>query len=260
MMEKNIFNDFHECVDTLKNSVYLIARGREINIGDEKKLQWTTLGTGFLAAPNRMITASHVIHDKEKKSTHNDDDKYYLIRRSEISDAHYHMCTLKLDSNLFLFPDNDLAIIYLEDSFYTNGKHVFVKKDNYIKISNNFMPIGKEIGILGYPLCKLEFNDSSLDKPKYGNIILRTDKGVINCIFKTSDIVVNYEFTLAFNPGNSGGPIFDTKSGEVISIVHGFKTIEITKSDKGDRIYTSYSCGFSIASFLDILKEHKILN
>ncbi|MEA2088586.1 MAG: hypothetical protein U9O55_01960 [Patescibacteria group bacterium] len=111
-----------------------------------------------------------------------------------------------------------------------------------------------------------------------GNILLRTDQGVVNCRYQTSQTNYLYEFTLAFNPGNSGGPIFDAKTGKVVSLVHGFKSIRIVErensiSDEGAKLLkiykekayietlnANYSLGFATPTFLDVFKKHNIVD
>ena len=175
-------------------------------------------------------------------------------------------------NDLFLYPDIDLAVIYLNEEFY---KHQ--KKDDFIRVSNEFLRIGQEIGVLGYPLSELQFKSNDIKQPIVGNILLRTDKGVINTRYRTPKDEFLYEFTLAFNPGNSGGPIFDVRSGKVVSIVSGFKTIpidireQIIKPEMAaqlkeykeksyiDSVKAIYSRGFATPTFIEAFKAHKII-
>ena len=79
--------------------------------------------------------------------------------------------------------------------------------------------------------------------------------------------------------GNSGGPVFDVKTGKLISIVHGFQSIPINvnerilkkgmKEELGIKQYSpssylevthaNYSLGYATPSFMDIFKKHKII-
>lgn len=274
------FHTFSECVKWLKKSVYIIIRGRQIKIDDKEAMKWITLGSGFIAAPNRFVTAAHVINDPEKDemAQHQNGDKYYILRHDDENKWHYGIFELKLDSDIFIYPDIDLAIIYLSNDFYQVGDKIFADRNDFIRISKDFLPIGTEVGVLGYPLCKLEFHDKDINKPLIANILLRTDQGVVNCRYRISEINYLYEFTLAFNPGNSGGPIFDTKTGRVISIVNGFKSIRIKKveniiSDEDakqlkaykekafiETLNATYSFGFATPTFLDALKKHNIIS
>lgn len=274
------FHSFSECVKWLKKSVYIVVRGRKTKVGEEEVFNWTTLGSGFVAAPNRFITAAHVINDPEKGEVaqHQDGDKYYLLMYDDENHGHGRIFEPKINKEIFIYPDIDLAIIYLDNEFYQVGERVFANRNDFIRISKDFLPIGSEVGVLGYPLCQLEFEERDINKPRIGNILLRVDQGVVNCRYKTSEINYLYEFTLAFNPGNSGGPIFDIKTGKIISIVKGFKSIRINErenviSEEGakqlkvykekafiETLNANYSFGFATPTFLEIFKKHNITN
>jgi hypothetical protein len=265
----NQFQSFSDCIRWNKKSVYLIARGRQNN----DKVEWTTLGSGFLAAPNRLVTASHVISDLEKNdpgAIHQKDDIYYLLRRDDENNVHLHAHPYDLDKSLFTYPEEDIAIFHLEDSFYELDGKVYADRNNYIPISKEFCTIGTEIGILGYPISGLEFENGDFNKPKIGNVLLRTDQGVVNCRYQISEKIFAYQFTLSFNPGNSGGPIFNSKSGRVISVVKGFNSIIMSKDANEmnpnmnaqslrEHAHATYSVGFATPTFIEIFKKHNII-
>jgi hypothetical protein len=271
------FHSFSKCVKVLKKSVYLIARGRKSK-NNKEIITWSTLGSGFVAAPNRFITAAHVVNNPKNGgiTQHQDGDKYYLLRHDDANKWHLYIFEPKINKDIFLFPEVDLSIIYISDDFYHLKDKIFADKNDFIRIYKDFLPIGSEIGVLGYPLCKLDFTDHDIRKPKIGNVLLRTDKGVINCRYNKAKAKSMYEFTLSFNPGNSGGPIFDIKTGKLISIVSGYKSFPINQKEveipekfrKTLRMYQNksyietihaiYSIGIATPSFIDILNKHNI--
>jgi len=270
------FSSYAECVRWLKKSVYFIARGRKVK---EDEINWLSIGTGFLAGNGRMVTAAHVINNPQsdaKIGKHEDGDIYYFIKNDDHNNIHWsRISTFKINETLFVEPEIDFAVFYLDDSFYGNGEQVFVDREkDIIPISSKIYDIGTDIGILGYPLVKLDFEGKDLTKPLLGDILLRTDKGVINCHYNTKEKQTLYEFTLNFNPGNSGGPIFNAVNGYAISIVHGFRDIPIGQEEikvdktKGFSNYkndyfingvsTRYSTGISTSCMKEILEKHGI--
>ncbi len=66
------------------------------------------------------------------------------------------------------------------------------------------------VGVLGYPLPILQFCNN-LHQPQGGDILPRVDQGIINTCYTTADHTLTYKFTMAFNPGNSGGPIINLR-------------------------------------------------
>lgn len=257
----------------------MVVRGRKVDINGKEGIDWITLGSGFVAAPNRFVTAAHVINDTKKNELfqHKAGDKYYLIKHDDENNWHYRIFKPELDKEVFLYSGIDLAIIYLDDEFYhVNGK-IIVDRNDFTRISKNFLPIGSEVGVLGYPLCKLEFKDKDLAKPLIGNVLMRTDKSVINCRYQTLEKNYPYEFTIPFNPGNSGGSIFDIKTGRVVSIVKGYKVIKINERENiiskesakllkayKEKAYieilnATYSFGFATSTYLEVFKKHNII-
>lgn len=271
------FRNFSDCVQYLKKSVYIVARGRKFEINNQEVINWVTLGSGFVVAPNRFLTAAHVINNPNRSlGQHLEGDKYYLLR----NDGENVHCTIfepRIDKEIFLYRDVDIAVIYLDDNFYQIGDKVYADKNDFIPVSEKFLPIGSMVGVLGYPLCKLAFENKDFRRPKVRNVLLRVDKGVINCRYQTSATSYLYDFTMVFNPGNSGGPIFNVETGELISIVRGFKNIKIAEReiiipDKKlkklktykenayiEALNATYSFGFATPTFLNVFRDNNII-
>lgn len=275
------FGSILESLSWIKRSVYLIVRGRA-NAANPEEMHWRTLGSGFVIAPNRLATASHVLDKADSTDPMlrpAAGDTYWLIHHDDEDKFHYSRFVPDMVTQLFLYPSIDLGILYLEDSFYQDGEKVFLNKDDFIRVDQKRHRIGTEAVVLGYPLCKLDFDNRDLGQPKLGQILLRADAGIINCRYNSAQNVEHYEFTMAFNPGNSGGPIFDPRTGMLLSIVSGYKFNAIntreqplTAADKQrfniaqyapdsfiEVVHATYSMGYATPSFIDAFRQHQII-
>lgn len=270
LIEKpEVFSTFADTCAYVKKHVYIIARVRQI--GDQARL--ITLGTGFLAGFSRMLSCAHVFNDPNKgdDAIHQDSDKYVLIQNDEFGNWHRALIELSLNSTLFLYPKIDTAVIYLPDSFYSDGSNEFRSKNDFLKLSTNVHRIGTDVGVLGYPMQNVETDET--EGIKVSTVHLRGDRGVINTGQFTDGIVMT-EFTLAFNPGNSGGPIFNSDTGEVIALVHGYSSAPIKYireqipealiEDMGGTQYVNstiralYSLGVCTINLLELGEQHKL--
>lgn len=270
------FATFTDCVSWIKKSTYLIVRWRLTKEWWKDVIKRQTLWTWVLVSPWRFITCFHVINGEKWESSHNDMDKYFLLRHDDLDNRHISIFWLTLNRNLFLYEKYDLAIIYLDKDFYKSGEKIFKLDNEYVKINKTRQLIGAEIGILGYPHCELTFQDGKIEQPHIGNIILRTDRWVINSRYRSwVDQVLYNEFTIQFNEWNSGGPIFNTNDGTLVWLVKWYKRIitnmkpvEIeektsdwwVKKTKVFDLHTSYySVWIPIENYLDVLASHQIM-
>lgn len=265
MLNTKEFPNFAATCTEVKKSVYIIARVRKE--GDNTRI--TTLGTGFLCAPRRLLTCAHVIDNDENK--HKKGDEYLLVQSDEYGNWHRSSVKLTRDKDLFVYHDTDSAVIYLPKSFYRkNSGEIIKSEDIHLKLSAKTFPIGTDVGVMGYPMQTIGFNkQKELD---VSSIKIRADKGVINTGHRSNGVTIT-EFTMAFNPGNSGGPIFHASTGEVIAIVHGYNSLPIRfikedlpgnlQKQVGQKeiissIRALYSIGICGASLKHLGSEHKI--
>jgi len=262
------FENFEIVADYAKQSVYHITRLREV---DSNLLQ-VPLGTGFLIGKNRLMTCSHCIFNdanvENPMSQHQDGDRYMLVQRDEIGNYHTVIIDPKLDQELHCYPAIDAAIFYLPDSFYkVDGKWV-KNPESHLVFRSNPSNIGSDAGVLGYPLTGLVITEAGI--PNIGKIYIRGDRGVVNTRHFSAD-VYQYEFTMAFNPGNSGGPILRIDDGCVIGMVHGYMTHTINQltteirppgasQDEAIQIVTplttNYSVGYASENYKKLAAEH----
>jgi hypothetical protein len=268
------FKVFEDCVNRVKRSTYMIVRGKKQVQDWKETINRKTLWTWIIVAPHRMITCSHVLNDDQSNSLHVDWDLYYLVKHDDNDSFHINIFTPKLNKELFLYPEKDLWVIYLDKNFYQLGNEIFKLENEFVKISKEIHNIWTEIWILWYPLCNLTFSDWNINSPMIWNILLRTDKWIINCSYKDQTQVNFYEFTLQFNSGNSGGPIFDVKTGKIIGIIQWYRQIPVKilpleieeennwvkqKHKSFDVHHAYYSRWVSTNSLLEIFAQHKIL-
>ncbi|MBL6448207.1 trypsin-like peptidase domain-containing protein [Fulvivirga sp. 29W222] len=145
-----------------------------------------TSGTGFAISQDGYIaTNHHVIQGKKIKvrGVKGDFSKTYEAK------------VVIEDRN------NDLAIIKIEDSnFTTLGILPY-------KIDNNIADVGASVFALGYPL-----RATMGDEVKLTNGIISSKTGF-------QGDVTAYQISVPVQPGNSGGPLFDSK-GNVVGIIN----------------------------------------
>jgi len=267
---KTVFVNYAELAAVAKRSIFLIARFRQV---DENETRVTTLGTGFLVGNGRMMTCSHVMNNQEAgHEPHQDGDLYMFLMRDE--NGHMHQSapiTLKMGETVFDYPAQDVSVIYLPRDFYFDAKGRMVHHpDDYLVLANNPRDIGADIGVLGYPMQAIGFTpEGSLD---IGQVFIRGDRGIVNTRYANNGVFY-YEFTVAFNPGNSGGPIFDIESGEVIAMVHAYRSVpikfakepvpeelqgEFGATEVVSVVRSTYSLGLASQNYTKLAKEHGV--
>ncbi|HVV25969.1 MAG TPA: serine protease [Candidatus Saccharimonadales bacterium] len=259
--KKANFPTFAEAIAESWNKTYFIARGRPVG---QNQMRIVPLGTGFLCGRQCMLTCAHCIvntKNEDAMAKHHDGDTYFFVARDGAGRYHSSQLQLKLDSDLFIYQDTDAAIIELPESFYTNGQKVFKHPDDHFLLADDMIGIGSDVGVIGYPFQQLKPNtgQSGID---ISGVLVRVDKGVINTAYKDgASQLLKYEFTMSFNPGNSGGPIIRPSDGKVIAWVRGFNStaMEISGGNgEKAKIYAHYSEGLSTANLKGIAKKHNL--
>ena len=266
------FNTHFDAIQWVKRSVYHIAKLSLVG----NVLKVISSGTGILAQNKKMITCAHIVGGKgnsKSESRGQVDGLYVVIYRDEVGMYHYATLDLKSNETLHVYEDLDLAIITLPDRFYLAEGKYFLHPNHHAKISMKPRNLGYDVAVLGYPLQQIKVvagNDLN-----YGNVCLRADKGVVNHRIQRKDNKYIYEFTIPFNPGNSGGPVFDTRTGEVFALVQSYKRhilgleiLDIKDENIISQIATNkiphvvsarYSVAFSMNMFARPFQEHGII-
>jgi S1-C subfamily serine protease len=151
----------------------------------QEKQKWS--GTGFAISSNGLIiTNSHVVNGGTKikvRGINGDFSKSYPVK------------IIAEDKN------NDLAIIQINDSSFKSLEVI------PYTISNKSSDAGISVFVLGYPL-----------KTMMGDEIKLTN-GIISSKSGFQGDITSYQISAPIQPGNSGGPLFDS-NGNLIGIVN----------------------------------------
>ena len=144
-------------------------------------------GSGFfVSAQGHIITNSHVVEDSSLKTV---DGKCDIIN-AYLDDKFYETDILSQDRL------NDLALLKIR-----NGDKIV----DYVSFRDNEPLLGEDITTLGYP-----FGKSISSK-------IKLTSGVVSSLSGLGDEFTRMQIDAALQPGNSGGPIFDSY-GNVIGV------------------------------------------
>lgn len=135
-------------------------------------------GTAFQIDSNYLVTNSHVVKGNKSLSINYDNETLYL--EVVIDDIR-----------------NDIAVLRVLNKTLLNVPYGF---------NVNKKRIGESIFTLGYPLTS-----TMGEEIKLTNGIISSTKGY-------NDDITTLQTTIAVQPGNSGGPVFD-KEGNIIGII-----------------------------------------
>jgi S1-C subfamily serine protease len=167
------------------------------------------------------VTCYHVINPSNLP--HVDGDIYQLIcNQTGPTGITLTVAPAVVGQNLFLYADADLAILKTEGTPH----------QPFVALDYGESRPGREIGVAGYPLGRIIAEN---DQPRFDAQIFRVAKGVITSSYTTNlrseYVTVNQtpviEVNFMFVPGNSGGPVFDAGTGQVLGYVHGFTATKI---------------------------------
>lgn len=142
-------------------------------------------GTGFALKDGYIVTNYHVV-DKAKSITIQGIKGNFHIS--------YNAKVVGVDKT------NDLALLKISDTSFSGFCNI------PYSVSSNTSDVGEEIFVLGYPLTSTMGDE------------IKLTTGVISSKSGFQGDVALYQISAPIQPGNSGGPLFDTK-GNVIGIV-----------------------------------------
>ncbi len=165
-------------------SLYQDAK-RQFEEEASKPMLWK--GSGFAIKDGYLVTNYHVINEAESISIRgiNGDFSIPFVANVVASDA-----------------KNDLAILRIVDNRFSGYDNI------PFAIKSSTAEVGEDVFVLGYPLTA-----TMGDEIKYTN-------GVISSKTGFQGDISSYQISAPVQPGNSGGPLFDSK-GNIIGVVSG---------------------------------------
>lgn len=168
--------------------------------GKEGK-QWT--GTGFALKNGYLITNNHVVEGAKTMHVLGVNGDYSI---------EYEAQTVAVDKN------NDLALVRITDYRFGGYNNI-----SYA-VSNRICEVGEEVFVLGYPMTY------------YMGEEIKLTNGIISSKSGFQGDISTYQISAPLQPGNSGGPMFDS-DGNIVGITSsGFRSAE----NVGYAIKTSY--------------------
>lgn len=150
------------------------------------KFEWTGSGSGFYVSNDGyIVTNYHVVENAYEVWVKCKQDGIYQKFKAEI---------IQKDVS------NDLALIKITDSAFKTLKEI------PYSILSGTSPLGSNVFTLGYPLAYVIG-----ENVKYTSGNISSNCGMYND-------VTSYQMTVPVQPGNSGGPLFDT-NGNIVGVV-----------------------------------------
>ena len=157
-----------------------------ISGGSSNKLgqEWT--GTGFALNNGYVITNNHVVEGANKIS---------ILGVNGNSNIEYNAYIVSVDKK------NDLALIKINDSRFNGFGNV------PYAVTNRVCEVGEDVFVLGFPLTY------------YMGDEVKLTNGIISSRSGYQGDITTYQISAPVQPGNSGGPVFDSR-GNVVGVVN----------------------------------------
>lgn len=160
---------------------YIAAKRKKVEVEVEQPQNWT--GTGFALNNNYVVTNYHVIQNANNITLTGINGSFSIKHTASIAAT---------DKN------NDLAILKL------NGNTSIM--DIPYSVNTATSDVGEEVFVLGYPLTATMGDE------------IKLTTGVISSKSGFQGDITQYQISAPIQPGNSGGPLFDSK-GNIVGIV-----------------------------------------
>lgn len=152
--------------------------------GGNQDEKWT--GTGFALRNGYIVTNHHVIDGAKSMTVAGVNGDFSIDYKAKV---------VAIDKN------NDLALIKIEDYRFKGFASV------PYAVKNRICEVGEEVFVLGYPLTN------------YMGEEVKLTNGIISSRTGYQGDVSTYQISAPVQPGNSGGPMFDSR-GNIVGIVN----------------------------------------
>ena len=152
--------------------------------GDKSGKEWT--GTGFALKNGYIITNHHVVNGAKS---------ILVLGINGNAAIEYNAVTVSVDKN------NDLALIRISDTRFGGFD------DIPYAIVNKLCDVGEDVFVLGYPLTT------------YMGEEIKLTNGIISSKSGYQGDITTYQISAPIQPGNSGGPMFDSK-GNIVGVIN----------------------------------------
>ncbi len=166
---------------------------------------WT--GTGFAINDGYIVTNHHIVEGAKQILVQGIEEDFSIKYRAKV---------VASDKN------NDIALIKIDDPKFCGFGHI------PYKIKSSLSDVGEDIFVLGYPLTATMGDEVKLTT------------GVISSKTGFEGDVALYQISAPIQPGNSGGPLFDS-SGDIIGIVN---AKHVDADNVGYAVKSSYLSNF----------------
>lgn len=180
-VDLDVYDDYNFIKEYPTSSMYEKAFAKHEE--ESKAREWT--GTGYAVGNGYVVTNNHVADGAKSitlKGVKGDMNKGYCAE------------VVATDKT------NDIAILKITDSRF-NGFGAIP-----YSVSSRMADVGEDVFVLGYPLTQALGNE------------IKLTNGIISSRTGYQGDVATYQMSAPVQPGNSGGPMFDSK-GNVIGIV-----------------------------------------
>ncbi len=214
---------FSEASKKIREGLYGIMAGSILKQDGPKQTVNFTNGTGFMIAPNYIVTAAHLIHveNNPSKPVH---QNFEVIRAPEVGQP--------MEKAIFVAEDSarDLALLKIEDA----------KNKTVVELERNQIPRGENCGFLGFPLASVVFQQTGA---RQFNLFERFQGAYISNYLELVDATGRklpfYEIDTLMYSGSSGCPGF-TPGAKVIGMQVGSVMQKNKDDDKSERIAISH--------------------